>query len=421
MERFGAIVKRLRLQRDEMSLRELARRAHINAGHLSRIENSARPPSDATAAALDNALGANGELCRAAEGNRTGLASVSPMAHDLEVVGSDVSDYSEHGEVIPADRRAFMQVAAGVALAMGAGPSRHVDPGLIGYFRQQLDGHYAADMMLGPRALIETVGAQCRLIGGLIDGASGSTKRGMAQIGVSFATFSAWLHLDAGDVAAALRWHDVAQEWAYRSRDREAVACALVDRAMARTDLNAGSAVVDLCEAALIDSGRVSPEVRVFALQQRAHGASLLGDRAAVDRLLDTAASVLRSVDEEAWGTACLRTPHYVEVQRATCYGRLGLAAEAERIWVQVLPTAPAAARRDVGVWAARRAGVAAAAGEPERAVELSRQAVSIALDTGSARARRELAAVSHAMTPWQAEPIGQELAQALAPITGRA
>ncbi|GAA3386608.1 hypothetical protein [Cryptosporangium minutisporangium] len=123
--------------------------------------------------------------------------------------------------------------------------------------------------------------------------------------------------------------------------------------------------------------------MRVFAYQQQAHGASLLNDRAEVDRLLDTAGALIGSVDVELWGTACLRTPHYVEVQRATCYGRLGVPREAERIWSQILPEAPPSARRDVGVWSARRAQAAAAAGEPEQAVELARQSVAIAVTPG--------------------------------------
>lgn len=60
----------------------------------------------------------------------------------------------------------------------------------------------------------------------------------------------------------------MAQELAHRSRDREAVACALVDRALARTDQAMGSTVVDLCEGALIDTRHLFPEVQVFALQQ---------------------------------------------------------------------------------------------------------------------------------------------------------
>jgi hypothetical protein len=63
--------------------------------------------------------------------------------------------------------------------------SKHVDPELIPYFQQQLEGHYRADMLLGPRALISTVTAQCNLIGQLIDSADEPTRQRMAVVGTS--------------------------------------------------------------------------------------------------------------------------------------------------------------------------------------------------------------------------------------------
>ena len=303
--------------------------------------------------------------------------------------------------------------------ATGIAPTfKHVDPELIPYFQQQLEGHYRADMLLGPRALISTVTAQGKLIGQLIDSADEPTRQRMAVVGTSFASFAAWLYLDAGDMAAALHWHDVAQEMAHRSRNREAVACALVDRAMARTDQGMGSAVMDLCDSALMDAGHLSPEIHVFALQQKAHGASIIGDRRQVDALLDTAGRFVGQVDVEVWGVPCLRTPNYVEVHRATCYGRLGLAKEALGIWNQIIPAAPSTARRDVGVWVARQAALVASLQDPEWTVELAQQAVKIALETGSARVYRELAAARVTMAPWQAEPVGQDFAEVLAPIS---
>jgi transcriptional regulator with XRE-family HTH domain/ribosomal protein L18E len=332
----------------------------------------------------------------------------------------DGSGQAGVGEAEAVDRRTFVGGMAAALVPVLAAP-RHVDPALVPYFEQQLALHYQADMMLGPRDLIGTVTEQSRLIAQLVDSADGPTRLRMAQVAVSYASFAGWLYLDAGDPATALRWHDVAQEFAHRSRDRQAVACALVDRAMARTDQGSGAAVVDLCESVLTDARRIAPEIRVFALQQQAHGAALMSDRGEVDRLLDQAGRTLRRVSDEQWGTACLRNPQYVEVQRATCYTRLGHARDADRLWSQIIPQAPASARRDVGVWTARQAVAVAKGGEPERAVELSRSAVRIALDTGSARARRELGAVERAMAPWQAEAVGRDLAEVLAPVTGGA
>lgn len=377
-----------------------------DAREVGRWERGVRIPTPPTRGCLATVFGVPTAMLDRAAG----------AARRVRRERTDQTAVAAREDVPAVDRRTFVGVVAGGSLS-GITAPRHVDPALIPYFRQQIEGHYQADMMLGPHDLVATVEAQCRLIGQLVDKADGPTRRSMAQVGVSYASFAAWLHLDAGDPAAALRWHDVAQELAHRSRDREAIACALVDRAMARTDQGGGAAVVDLCEGALMDASHLSPEVRVFALQQQAHGASLFGDRDEVDHLLDKADRLVNRVDVEAWGTACLRTPNYVEVQRATCYGRLGLARDADRLWQQIIPAAPSTSRRDVGVWSARQAVASAALREPERAVELARGAVGVALETGSARARRELGAVDAAMSPWQAEPVGQDLAEVLAPI----
>ncbi|MGK5684893.1 helix-turn-helix domain-containing protein [Actinoplanes sp. URMC 104] len=59
METFGQTVRRLR---GPLSIREVARRAHLDPGHLSRIEAGKRPPTPLIASALDDALGTGGVL-----------------------------------------------------------------------------------------------------------------------------------------------------------------------------------------------------------------------------------------------------------------------------------------------------------------------------------------------------------------------
>jgi transcriptional regulator with XRE-family HTH domain len=67
----GEAVRRWRATRGDISLRELARRAHVDPGHLSRIEAGHRPPGAKIAAALDHALDAGGEI--------VALASAGPV------------------------------------------------------------------------------------------------------------------------------------------------------------------------------------------------------------------------------------------------------------------------------------------------------------------------------------------------------
>ncbi|MFC9700941.1 Twin-arginine translocation pathway signal [Streptomyces sp. NPDC056943] len=326
----------------------------------------------------------------------------------------------EHHEETTVQQQSFLAVTA-AALVPGPTAQQAVDPALVGYFQSQLEGHYRADMLLGPHDLIGTLGPQYQLIDKLTRSATGETRRGLLRVGAAYAALVGWLYQDAGDLSAAAFWRGITQEIALRARDPHLVGYAMVNSAQVRTDLGDGAGVVDLCEAAL-DDDRVVPKIRVMAMQQQAHGASLLPKtrgRAEVDRLIDEADRLLPQVNDDLpWGNACRRTPGYLEVQRATCYGRLGLGAEASDLWSQVLDVVPATARRDRGVYMARHATAAATAREPEQAVEIARDVAVIALETGSARMRRELDTLERAMRPWQDAPVGRDLAEALAPVT---
>jgi hypothetical protein len=323
----------------------------------------------------------------------------------------------EHHHEDDVNRREFVSVTA-AALVPGPTAPQHVDPALITYFQEQLEGHYRADMFLGPHDLIGTVSAQYQLIDKLVRSARGETRRGLLRVGAAYAALVGWLYQDAGDLGAAAFWRGITQEIAMRSRDAHLIGYALVNTAQVRTDLGDGHGVIDLCEAALDDADRLVPKVRIMAMQQQAHGASLTGDRTAVDRLIDTADGLLGRVDDDLpWGNACRRTPGYLEVQRATCYGRLGLGREAVALWGQVLAAVPATARRDRGVYLARHATAAAAAREPDHAVEIAREAAVIATETRSARVLRELATLERAMRPWHDAPVGRDLAEVLAPV----
>ncbi|MFF5451895.1 Twin-arginine translocation pathway signal [Streptomyces sp. NPDC012950] len=323
----------------------------------------------------------------------------------------------EHHEETRMQTARLLDVTA-AALVPGPLAPQQVDPALVDYFQAQLEGHYRADMLLGPHDLIGTLGPQYQLIDKLTRSATGETRRGLLRVGAAYAALVGWLYQDAGDLSAAAFWRGVTQEIALRARDPHLVGYAMVNSAQVRTDLGDGAGVVDLCEAAL-DDDRVVPKIRVMAMQQQAHGASLLRDRAAVDRLIDDADRLLPRVDDDLpWGNACRRTPGYLEVQRATCYGRLGLGEEASDLWTQVLAAVPGTARRDRGVYMARHATAAATARQPEQAVEIAREVATIAVETGSARMRRELTTLERAMRPWQDAPVGRDLAEALAPVT---
>ncbi|WP_406312209.1 hypothetical protein OHA77_26790 [Streptosporangium sp. NBC_01639] len=325
------------------------------------------------------------------------------------VFGLDEADLFEGGHRATPDA---------VAHSFPASPHRHVAPELVDYFRLQLLSHYAADAFLGPRHLIATVAVQYQSITELAGQADGEVQRELLRLGAGFAAFAGWLCQDAGMTGRAAVWLNANLEMAHRAQDVQLVSHALTNKAMLAADLGDAAAVIGLTAAALSDRGKLMPKTQVLALQQGAHGYALASDRARCDALLDQAAAIIDDIDDDhMWGNAC-RTPNYVEIQRATCYGRLGLTTDAVVLWDQILPSMPVTARRDIGVFLARQSAALATIPEPERATDAARKAIELLHQTGSIRQRAELAAVSARMGAWVDTAQGREMAEMLAGVT---
>jgi hypothetical protein len=198
------------------------------------------------------------------------------------------------------------------------------------------------------------------------------------------------------------------------------VCFALHNKAMLHADMRDGRGVLDLTGAALQHRTALCPKVQVLALQQAAHGTSLVGGGnagEACDRLLDEATGLLDAIDDEyPWGGAC-QTPRYVDVQRATVYTRLRRTRSALELWEEIIPAIPVPAHRDLGVFRARQAQALADAREPEQAVAIAGDVVPLTTQTGSARMRAELFALRRRMEPWRDDPAGRALDEMLSGI----
>lgn len=358
-----------------MSLRGLAKVVHHDASYLSKALRGLKPCGPKLARDIDDALAAGGEIIRAASRSRPNLAPVeAPVA-----------------------------------------------PEVIDYFRMQLAGHYTADMFLGPLHLIPTVQAQAELITRLTAAADAPVRRGLLDTGAAYAALLGWLHQDAGNLSESARWRDTTLSLAHRSGDPQLVSYALMNKAMLALDQGDGTAVVDFAQAALSNVRELAPKARVLAIQHQAQGHAMLGDRATADRLLDQAAALVGRVDDEyLWGNSCRRTPHHVEVQRATCYGRTGRvqdAADAASLWDQIMDSMPETARRDNAVFRARQAAALAQVPDPDRAVWAAAEAVSAVRATGSARLRREIKAIPAHAALWARTSAGRELREIIGAV----
>ncbi|MEU5158984.1 Twin-arginine translocation pathway signal [Streptomyces sp. NPDC020875] len=324
-------------------------------------------------------------------------------------------------------RRHFLAAGSVGAVVAAGGPAvaggRWVDPQHVAYFTRQLAGHTAADMFLDPRDLIRTVAEQYRLVTGLARGADSPVRDDLTRVGAAYAVLAGWLHQDVGEWGEARAWHSAALAEAQTVADPDLQTYVLANLSYLHVEAGDGRAAVGLCERGLALPG--APAVaRMQLIYQQAHGYSVVGNRAAVDRLLDAAEATARSGPEQPpapWSrTAASTNPLFFDIQRATCYGRLGLHARARPLWERVVAGVPGGARRRVGVYLARQAIGYAVLGEPDHAVELAAESARIATETGSVRHRRELEVLRRTMEPWATGSRAEELVHALSPISGR-
>jgi hypothetical protein len=382
-----------------VGVRQLARLVPCDAALISRLARGLQQPSVPMTSRIDSALEAGGVLVAAAKADR-GTATPS--------TASDV----ERRDVLAAFG---LRPVADLATR---GP-QHVAPELVEYFRSQLAGHYRADMFLGPLFLIPTVTEQYRLIGTLADSAVKEVRTELLGIATAYAALIGWLHQDAGNIPESAYWRSATSDMAHRCDNPDLISYALTNKAMLMTDAGKGQAVIEFGKAAMLgERRRLMPKTQIMAVVQSAHGHSLVGQRRECDVLLDDAARLVGQIgDDQVWGNACLRTPSYFEVQRATCYGRLGADSEAASLWAQILETMPTSARRDTAVFKARQAAALAAVGVPEQTKQIAEDVVRLVQDTGSARLRQELLMIPAKMSAWADTSTGRDLTEVLASI----
>lgn len=394
---FGEKLRQLMNER-HISQRKLAALVPCDNGHLSKVANGHKRPSPGLVDRLDELLDAGGQL-----------RALRP---------------EKRNDTIVIRRRQVLEMGiAGVAAgALGRiGHSGPVDPELVEYFRQQLPGHYRADMWLGPHMLIPTVTAQTDLIRHLLHAADIPVRHGLLEMGVAYAELLGWLYQDAAALEQSGYWRTAALEMAHRSGNLQLVSYALTNKAMHAIDEGDTRAVIDYASAALADESRLCAKVRVLALVHLGHGHAMTGDRTSADRAFDRAEALIPSIDDDhPWANACRRTPHYTDAQRATAYGRASDHDNAATTWDRVLGDQPTDYRRDSGVFRARQANSLAAATspDPERVVAIAQAAATACGKTGSARLRAELIALPAHAARWSRSAQGRELVEIIGAIT---
>ena len=252
MDQFPDQLRRLRA-RSGLSLRELAAAVHYGKSYLHELETGRKPPTEAVAGRLDDALGAGGSLAatlRSGSGHDTG-SETEALELARRVTASDVSaetlDRLEHA-------------VDTMAMAYSTTPPAELLPRV----RRHLD--YVSSLLEARKTLAQ--------------------HRRLLVIGGWLSVLRATLHVDLGEAGAADAYLSTAGELAGQAEHREIAAWCLETKAW--QVLTAG----DFRQALQLSqhAQQVAPRdtsVYIQATAQEGRAWARLGDRGQTRRTLD--------------------------------------------------------------------------------------------------------------------------------------
>jgi tetratricopeptide (TPR) repeat protein/transcriptional regulator with XRE-family HTH domain len=436
----GAEMRAWRTQRD-LSLGKLGSAILFNSSYMARVERGDQAASAELVRAYDDALGAGGSLVRLHESiiqgaNLEALRALhvsKPASHVSKRLGDVAEDAStqapsEEGLSVPVrtedggiifvslSRRALISaLGAGAALAASSELPAAAQPRrssisasganpieLLQATRRVLIDN---DNRFGPGMAIPIAQQQIAAIKELRTDRRGADRRQLLQLQTQYSELLGWFFQDAGDFRAAQHWMREALETSHMSGDPELTTYILARRSQLAGDMRDPIEAVDVAEAAE-DMADPGSRLAAVAATYGAHGHALRSDSISTQRAYEHALDLHATMDPDPaspWGVWL--DAAYIQVQRAHSLAALGDHRGAAAGFRDAISRLPAGYHRDRGVYLAREAVALAGAGEAEQAAAIGLQALSIGVETGSARINRELAQLDEAMEQWRTAP----------------
>ncbi len=283
-----------------------------------------------------------------------------------------------------------------------------IDPEFfVSHLRGVMPGHYRAANLLGSRHALDAVTRHVQFLDRIQQNTGGRDRDELLVIGARTAEFLGWLNQDLGDFDQALYWSDRAMEWAQEAGDDVMAAYVLFRKSNQATARRDAQKAISLARAAQRAAG-ATLRIRALAAQQEAQGHTLMGNQRFAQAKFDEAHELAAEPDDSHADDAldlAYCTPTYIEMQRANCLIELGDPRTAVGMFEAELQALPPIYRNDQGVYLSRLARAYAVSGEPEQAATAADRALSIALDTESARAMSELSSAGAALRRWSTVP----------------
>jgi transcriptional regulator with XRE-family HTH domain len=301
---------------------------------------------------------------------------------------------------------------------------RSVDDAVVDHLAGVLAQQRQTEDVIGPRRVLVPVLAELDLVERLAREARGPVRARLVRLAGEYRQFAGWMGEDTDDHPAALLHYARAMDAAQEVGDDNMQTSVLSMKSHLAWSEQDAARAIGLAAAGRRDPGRVSPGVLALITQQEARGHALDGDGDGVDRLLDltedlTATAAERPEDEPPW-VYFAADPARVLFQRGVAYVELGRHSDAVDLFEQAHARLASGYRRDRGRYAANLAVAAALDGQVDRAVAAGREALTVAVETGSAHTLTDLRRMRRALDRWPDHPAVREFDDALAAAGAR-
>ncbi|HEY0687787.1 MAG TPA: hypothetical protein VGD71_02005 [Kribbella sp.] len=283
-----------------------------------------------------------------------------------------------------------------------------------------LQQYAATDNLAGSRSLVPVVPHQVQFIEELVGKSRGQGHTQLLYVAARFAEFAGWVNQDAGDLREAMRWSNAALDYADEAEDSHLTSYIQMRKSSIASDANKPKLALGFAKAALQNGSALSPQVRAVAYRQAAQAYAISGDATGCARALQQAYELANQLPQDDNDIARYCTPSYIEMEAANCWVELERPKEAIKTLHQGLSVWKPEFRRDLGLCLSRLAVAYAVSEQPDNAVAVAQQSLSIAENTQSRRVAGQLARVPGLLATIGANDQAKQLQRQLA-VLGKA
>jgi tetratricopeptide (TPR) repeat protein len=280
-----------------------------------------------------------------------------------------------------------------------------------------LQQYAATDNLAGSRSLVAVVPHQVQFIEQLVGRSRGQGHTQLLYVAARFAEFAGWVNQDAGDLREAMRWSNAALDYAQEAEDSRLTSYIQMRKSSIASDGNKPRLALGFAQAALQIGPSLSPQVRAVAYRQAAQAYAISGDANGCARALQKAYELAAQAPDDENDIARYCTPSYIEMEAANCWVELERPKEAIKTLHQGLSEWRPEFQRDLGLCLARLAVAYAGSEEPDNAVAVAQQSLTIAANTQSRRIAGQLARVPGLLTTIGAADQAKQLQRRLATL----